>query len=71
MDTTIQYYLNLISKSPGKNYWKTQKYIKEVMNEVNSYRSTAYLTKGRNVSGLCNMYANMIEKQLKKTLGEN
>jgi hypothetical protein len=70
MDTTIQHYLNLISKSPGKDYWKNKKYAKEIMKDVWSYRFTAYLTRGRNVSSLCNFYANQIERQLDKTLGD-
>jgi hypothetical protein len=68
MDTTISHYLSLIANSPNKEYWKTKKWIKVVRNEIYAYRSTAFICKGRNVAGLCNHYASMIERQLKEAL---
>lgn len=68
MDVTVDHYLELIAKNPNPKYWKTKKYMKQVMNEIYAYRSTAYLYKGTNVAHMCNWYANQIEKKLNKVL---
>jgi hypothetical protein len=68
MDITMQYYLDLIAKSPSINYYKTKKYIKAIRNEIYSYRSTAYLNRGKNIASICNYSANLLERQLNKVL---
>lgn len=64
MDTTIQYALEQIAKVPNLHYKKTKFWYKIIKDEIDTYRSTGYLLKDRNVSGWCNHQANFIEKQL-------
>ena len=68
MDVTIDHYIELIAMNPNPKYWKTKKYIKQLMSEVYAYRSTAYLYRGTNISRMCNWYAKQIENKLNKVL---
>jgi hypothetical protein len=68
MDVTIEYYLKMAATETRP--WKKEKYIKIIQNEIASYRSTAWLNKGKSVASLCNSYANQLDHQLSKIMKE-
>jgi len=68
MDITMEYALSKIMVNPNPKYYKTQRYIRMVQNEIYAYRSTAYLNRGKNLASICNHSAMILQKQLERAL---
>ncbi len=69
MDTTIEYYLNMIVSNPNKKHWKVKYAIRFLNNEISRYRYNAMIKAGgQYCQYLMNREANHIEKLLRYAL---
>lgn len=70
MDITTEFYLDQLSEAPNLRYKKSRTAYKQLKNEIDSYRSTAYLMRGTNVASYCRHLANILEKEVTAVLGQ-